>query len=333
MSLNDKREELERKAHAYVGKDSGIEVGPDPVNEVMIRQLCEVINDQNPVYVDDAAAKANGFDGIITPPAALQMWTMPGARPPWDLTDEEKEIVGNRQSISKDVELNALFAEYGYTGVVGTDQEEEYIRPVRPGEKITAHLFIDHISEQKATALGLGYFITVRRVYKNQDGEEVATSTFRVLRYQAPAQPAAQAADAPQASAKPKRLKPPMGHDNSWWWDAVENDQFLIQSCKSCNTLRHPPRPMCGKCQSLDWEGVEASGNGTIYSYTVMHHPKFPGFDYPFVTAVIELEEGTRIVSNVVDCDPLAVHVGMPVELTIQKPDGELKLPLFRPVA
>ena len=95
--------------------------------------------------------------------------------------------------------------------------------------------------------------------------------------------------------------------------------------------LRHPPRPMCGKCQSTQWDSITASGKGTVYSYVVVHHPQFPGFDYPLVAAVIDLTEGTRVVSNIVGVDPAKVHVGMPVQLSIEAVDDTLKLPLFRP--
>jgi len=88
---------------------------------------------------------------------------------------------------------------------------------------------------------------------------------------------------------------------------------------------------MCHKCQSVEWETQVAKGRGTVYSFTVMHHPKFPGFEYPFVAALIELEEGTRIVSNVVGCEASEVHIGMPVALSIEKVDDQMKLPLFRP--
>jgi uncharacterized OB-fold protein len=88
---------------------------------------------------------------------------------------------------------------------------------------------------------------------------------------------------------------------------------------------------MCGKCQSLEWDSVRAAGRGVVYSYTILHHPKFPGFDFPVACGLIELEEGTRLVSNVIDCDPDDVHIGMAVELSIENVDDEMKLPLFRP--
>jgi uncharacterized OB-fold protein len=129
------------------------------------------------------------------------------------------------------------------------------------------------------------------------------------------------------------RMRPVIGHDNRAWWDRINEGQLTIQRCKQCGTLRHPPRPMCWKCQSLEWELVAASGKGTVYSYVVVHRPEIPGYTYPLVVAVVELEEGTRIVSNLVGIDPQNVKIGMPVKVSIEAVDDELKLPLFRPAS
>ena len=131
--------------------------------------------------------------------------------------------------------------------------------------------------------------------------------------------------------AKAQRMRPVIGHDNRAWWDWINEGRLPIQRCKKCGTLFHPPRPMCWKCQSLEWELVAASGKGTVYSYVVVHRPEVPGYTYPLVVAVVELEEGTRIVSNLVGIDPNSVKIGMPVEVSIETVDDELKLPLFRP--
>ena len=90
------------------------------------------------------------------------------------------------------------------------------------------------------------------------------------------------------------RMRPVLGHDNKWWWDRINEGELPIQRCKQCGTLHHPPRPMCWKCQSLEWDYIVSSGRGTVYSYVVVHRPVFPGYDYPIVVAVIDLEEGTR---------------------------------------
>jgi uncharacterized OB-fold protein len=135
------------------------------------------------------------------------------------------------------------------------------------------------------------------------------------------------------AVATPLRMRPVIGHDNRAWWDRINEGQLTIQRCKQCGTLRHPPRPMCWKCQSLEWELVAASGKGSVYSYVVVHRPEIPGYTYPLVVAVVELEEGTRIVSNLVGIDPQNVKIGMPVKVSIEAVDDELKLPLFRPAS
>ena len=139
----------------------------------------------------------------------------------------------------------------------------------------------------------------------------------------------------PASSGAPPalRMRPVLGHDNKWWWDRINEGELPIQRCKQCGTLHHPPRPMCWKCQSLEWDYIVSSGKGTVYSYVVMHRPQFPGYEYPLVAAVIDLEEGTRIVSNLAGIEPADVEIGMAVEVSIENVDDELKLPLFRPAS
>jgi uncharacterized OB-fold protein len=88
---------------------------------------------------------------------------------------------------------------------------------------------------------------------------------------------------------------------------------------------------MCGECRSLEWDSVVASGKATLHSHTVLHHPKFPGFEYPVICGLVDLEEGTRLVTNVIDCTPDQLEIGMPLQLTIEQVDDEMLLPLFRP--
>ena len=97
--------------------------------------------------------------------------------------------------------------------------------------------------------------------------------------------------------------------------------------------LRHPPRPACAKCGSFEWDTVTASGRGTVYSFVVVHHPQVPAFDYPLPIAVVELEEGTRLVADLIGVDPAAVHIGMPVIVEMVAVDDELTLPMFRPAS
>ena len=130
------------------------------------------------------------------------------------------------------------------------------------------------------------------------------------------------------------RLAPAIGPDTEFFWNGLRERKLLIQRCGGCGALRHPPRPMCPKCRSLDWEAIESSGRGTVYSYVMPHQPRFPFFDYPYVVALVELEEGVRIVSNLTHIDPDDITVGMPVQVyfqTFDGADGDLVLHQFRP--
>ena len=126
------------------------------------------------------------------------------------------------------------------------------------------------------------------------------------------------------------RIKPPMGLDNAWWWHMAEEGKLGIQRCLGCQTLRHPPRPMCGDCHSLDWDTIESSGQGSICSFTVLHHPRFPGYDYPLIIVLVDLEEGTRLTSQLVECEPQEVDFGLPVQMLIQRDDDGFALPVFK---
>jgi uncharacterized OB-fold protein len=125
------------------------------------------------------------------------------------------------------------------------------------------------------------------------------------------------------------RQKPHLGHDNAWWWEMAAEGKLGIQRCQGCQTLRHPPRPMCGECRSIEWDAVEASGRGTICSFTVLTHPQFPGYNYPLIIILVDLEEGTRLTSELVGCEPGDVDFGLPVAMQIQEdPDG-FRIPVF----
>ena len=106
---------------------------------------------------------------------------------------------------------------------------------------------------------------------------------------------------------------------------------LLIQHCTSCGTLRHPPLPACAVCGSLEWDAVESSGRGTVYSYVVVHYPQVPSFEYPLPIGLIELEEGTRVVANLGGMELDAIAIGMPGEVEFVDDDEELSLPVFVP--
>lgn len=316
--------ELEATLKTFVGKPTGPpSVGPDLVNEAMIRHWCEAMGDALPVYTDAEAAKESAHGGLVAPPTMLQAWILRG----FTMADTSK-----MDSKDKQLELHRLLTEAGYPSVVATNCEQEYTRYLRPGDQIVASTVVESISGEKATGLGIGYFIDTRTTFTDQKGESVGWMTFRVLKFK-PNQPAAAASPAASgAPAKPRRLRPPLGHDNKWWWDGIEAGELRIQRCKECQTLRHPPRPMCGKCQSIEWDWVVSKGAGTVYSYVVMHYPPIPGYDLPLPVALIDLDEGTRLVANVVGCKPSEVKIGMRVQAKIEAADEDMQLPFFHVV-
>jgi uncharacterized OB-fold protein/acyl dehydratase len=322
MALSaEEKKALEARIRAFVGKPIGPRVtGRDAVNEPMIRQWCDAMSDANPVYLDADAAKQSPFGGIVAPPMMLDVWTMQG----WEMHK------GYDEPQNEEHRLHKILTDAGYTGVLGTDTEQAFHRYLRPGDTVSAEAVIEQISEEKSTGAGVGYFITTRTRFTDQRGDEIGWQTFRVLKFIPKEAPRA-AAPAGAQPAKPTRLKPPMGHDNGWWWTAVAKENVLpIQRCTGCRKLRHPPRPMCDACGSLAWDHVAASGRGTLHSFTVIHHPQFPGYEFPIVAALVDLEEGERILSNLVGCDPKQVRIGMRVQCFIHADDDGFKLPLFR---
>jgi uncharacterized protein len=112
-------------------------------------------------------------------------------------------------------------------------------------------------------------------------------------------------------------------------WDGCAQGRLLIQRCHACERLTFPPQMACEHCfgEALEW--IECSGRGTVYSHTVVHRPQRPEFDAPYVVAIIELEEGCHLLSNLVDCDPAHVTIGAPVVVHFVA-RGEITLPMFR---
>ena len=129
----------------------------------------------------------------------------------------------------------------------------------------------------------------------------------------------------------PTRLAPTISPDTAFFWDGLREHRLLIQRCVSCGVLRHPPRPMCPHCNSLEWDTVQASGRGTVHSFVMPQHPTFPFMEYPYIVALVDLEEGVRLVSNLVDIAPDDASIDMAVEVCFAEFDGGLVLHQFRP--
>jgi uncharacterized OB-fold protein len=233
----------------------------------------------------------------------LQVWTMGG-------------LGGHDRRTSAYQELLALLDEAGCTSVVATDCEQEYLRPLRPGDTITFDTVIETVTGPKSTRLGPGWFLTTRTDIR-ADGHLAGVHRLRVLKY---------APKAPRA----RRPRPVINRDNAGYWEGVDRHELLIQRCTGCRALRFPWLPGCPECGAPDWDAVRASGEGTVFSYVVMHHPPFPAFDPPYAVGLIELAEGVRIVANVVGVPYDEVRIGMPVRLEFLRCDAELTVPVFR---
>ncbi|MEU4494852.1 bifunctional MaoC family dehydratase N-terminal/OB-fold nucleic acid binding domain-containing protein [Streptomyces sp. NPDC023998] len=317
-------EDLYARLKTYEGRAATTAgAGKDLVNEPMIRHWCEAMGDTNPAYAGPDA---------IAPPTMLQAWTMGGLSGHTDRSAAQDELFG-------------LLDGAGFTSVVATDCEQEYLRPLRPGDRITFDAVIESVSERKTTKLGTGHFVTTRMDVR-ADGEPAGTHRFRILKYA----PAARQKYAPSARAqlerqstkpetgpakpephsKGKRPRPVINRDNAGFWEGVAEHRLLIQRCEGCGELRFPWLPGCNACGSAEWGTVEAHGQGTVYSYVVMHHPPFPAFDPPYAVGLIELAEGVRMVGNVVGVPNDKVRIGMPVQLEFLRVDEELELPVFR---
>ena len=311
---------FEEKIRAFVGRENGPpKRGNDDVNEAMIRHWAEVMGDELATYTDAEFAANSSKKGLIAPPAMLQAWSMEGY-----------PMAGNpAQDVQR--QLHNVFDENGFTGVLGTNTSTEFYRDLTPGDQVTAHCVIESISEQKATGRGIGYFIETVTLFSDQNGEKIGKQVFRVLKFiPAEGSTSTDSAEKDDSPATPTRITSPRGHDNGWWWKACDEGKILIQRCKSCQTLRHPPRPMCGECQSIEWDSIESTLDGEIYSFTTLHYPKIPGYQYPNVVGVIALAEGTRLIANIVDIDFEDVKIGMKVKGAVEQVDEKTMLPVFR---
>ncbi|RPK94281.1 MULTISPECIES: bifunctional MaoC family dehydratase N-terminal/OB-fold nucleic acid binding domain-containing protein [Streptomyces] len=326
--------------------------GKDPVNAPMIRHWCEAMGDTSAAY--------RGPDAIA-PPTMLQAWTMGGLSGHTggaDRTDGadspgRTDGAGGTGRTATYDEMFALLDGAGYTSVVATDCEQEYLRPLRPGDRITFDTVIESVSPRKTTKLGTGYFVTTRTDVR-ADGEPAGTHRFRILKYRpaqreqtereqterertAPNHAAPNQVARNQAAAQepPLRPRPVINRDNAGFWEGVAEHRLLIQRCTDCATLRLPWLPGCNACGGAEWDTVEASGEGTVFSHVVMHHPPFPAFSPageggPYAVALVELAEGVRIVSNVIGVPYDKVRVGMPVRLEFLVTHPDLELPVFR---
>ena len=135
------------------------------------------------------------------------------------------------------------------------------------------------------------------------------------------------------SSEKPAKPLPQIGPDMAPFFEAARRHELAVQRCTGCGTLRFPARAICSRCLGREAAWVPVSGRGTVFSYTVMHQAAHPGFaaEVPYAVVVVELDEGVRLLSNLVDCTLADVRIGLPVQVTFDDVTSEVTLPKFRP--
>jgi len=155
---------------------------PYPVNEPMIHHWCDAIGDRNPSYLERDFAAKSTFGNIVAPPAMLQAWTMRGLRPDSAEETAAKQAAGDRRSVLQ------VLDEAGYTSVVATNCEQEYVRYLEPGDQLTHTVEVESVSPEKKTGLGIGRFVTQLYTFRDQRGEVVGTMRFRILKFKPPSE-------------------------------------------------------------------------------------------------------------------------------------------------
>ncbi|WP_280356090.1 bifunctional MaoC family dehydratase N-terminal/OB-fold nucleic acid binding domain-containing protein [Nocardia otitidiscaviarum] len=283
----------------------------DPVNQPMINNWVEAIGDTNPIYVDVEAARAAGHPDVVAPPAMAQVWTMLG-------------LNGVRPADDPMNATNDLLDAAGYTSVVGTNCEQIYHRYLRVGEQVNVRSSLDSLVGPKRTGLGEGWFATYRTSWYVGD-ELVTEMLFRILKF------APGAAKPAPTEDLAKRVRPTVSKDTEFFWEGTKLGELRIQR-RPDGTLQHPPVPALWKDKSEQTDYVVASGRGTVFSFVVHHAPKVPGRALPYVVALVELEEGVRMLGELRGIDPAEVEVGLPVEVGFEALDDDNTVPYWKAV-
>jgi uncharacterized OB-fold protein len=125
-------------------------------------------------------------------------------------------------------------------------------------------------------------------------------------------------------------IRPMRNRDSAFFWDGTHAGELRVPKCNACGALRFPPGPACPECGAFDRGYVVASGRGTVFSYVVHRHPPVPGKELPIVIALIDLEEGVRMVGEVVDVGDDEIEIGMPLRVDYRRVDDDLTLPFWR---
>ncbi|MFI5351497.1 MAG: Zn-ribbon domain-containing OB-fold protein [Candidatus Binatales bacterium] len=136
--------------------------------------------------------------------------------------------------------------------------------------------------------------------------------------------------------AQEKKYAKPLPHldeENRPWWEALKRHELYLQKCRDCAAIRYYPRAQCPECLSPRTEWIRASGRGKVYTFTATWQNQAAGFreSIPYVMAYVQLDEGPKMLTNIIDCGPEQVKIGMPVEVVYEDVTAEVTLAKFRP--
>jgi uncharacterized OB-fold protein len=242
-------------------------------------------------------------------------------------------------------EVLKLMEAQGYGSVVAVNSELSFDRYLSPGEQVYYVTDLQEIGPEKSTALGTGFFVTlimtyfVERTPGNPDesiDERIGQLLFRVFKFRPAAPPPKAEGQSAGGVQLPKVPAPGISDDTRFFWEGAAQGRLMVQRCKSCQHLRHPPGPACPECHSFEWEALSCSGRGRLYSFVIMHYPEVPPFHYPNPIGLIELEEGTRLIAGLRQFDPQEHPIGTPVTVqfeTVETTQGPMVFPFFTPTS
>ncbi|HEY6394080.1 MAG TPA: Zn-ribbon domain-containing OB-fold protein [Candidatus Binataceae bacterium] len=134
-------------------------------------------------------------------------------------------------------------------------------------------------------------------------------------------------------SAKYSKPLPHIDEENRPWWEALQRHELYVQKCRDCGLVRYYPRAQCTQCLSARIEWIKSSGRGKVYTFTVTNQNQAAGFreSLPYIMAYVELDEGVKMLTNLVDCRPEQVKIGIPVEVVYEDVTPDVTLAKFRP--
>lgn len=306
--MENLEQSIQKLRDEFIGKRVGPYFAWNPVSRTQVWQWCAAMGDENPLYLQG--------EEVIAPPTMLQMWAF-------------RDVKGNYAPGSTDKDVYEVLGELGklgFSGSVAVNYDQTYHSYLKAGDEVHNYSSIINITDQKSTGLGDGYFVTERAEYYNQNDELFGEAEVTYFKYAPPEKSAAAPSSGPQ---KIERIKPVENHDSKHYWQGLRDGQLLIQQCDDCDTPRHPPQPMCETCQSTNWSTIQATGLGTIHSFTVLHYPEIPPFDYPNAIVLVDLDEGVRITSQLQGTEPEHIKIGSRVSANITEVQDGLSLPIF----